>query len=149
MQHLGPDLLGEQRQAGLLPGEARGPVRDRRRAGDDLGVDQHPSVTLRIRTLRHHGEVQAVGSENAEGAEEAVDVSADTTPVGGDARGVDEDSRRTTGGHVATPWGLWARPLARVRRSMGAVSTATPRDIAPLRALLRAAPTGDHPITDS
>jgi hypothetical protein len=122
-------------------------VGDRGRAGDDLGAGQHPGVTLRIRALRDDGQVDAVRADLGKGAQEAVDVSADTTPVGGDAGGVDEDSGRTTGGHVATPLGLWARPLARVRRSMSPVVTATPLDITRLRRRGPVAPRRDRTVT--
>ncbi len=43
VQHVGADLLGEQRQAGLLPGEPRRPVGDGGGRGDDLGGRQHPA----------------------------------------------------------------------------------------------------------
>jgi hypothetical protein len=53
--------------------------------------------------LGDDGQIDAVGAQRAERAEQAVDVSADTTPVRGDGRGVDEHSGRATGGHRATP----------------------------------------------
>jgi hypothetical protein len=76
---------------------------DRGRAGDHLGVAEHAAVTLRIRPLRHDGEIDPLGAHPAEGAEKAVDVSADSSSISGDAGGVDEHSRGATGGHEATP----------------------------------------------
>jgi hypothetical protein len=73
------------------------------RAGDHLGCGEHPAVTLRIRPLGHDGEIDALGVELAERAEQSVDVSADTSAIGGDAGGVDEHSWGATGGHEATP----------------------------------------------
>ena len=146
VQHLGADLLGEQRQAGLLPGEPGRAVRDRGRAGDDLGAGQHPAVTLRVGALATTAR-SAVRADPAERAEQAVDVAADTASVGGDTRGVDEHAGRTTGGHVATPRGLLARPLARVRRSNACRAPTTPLDTASLRDLsgARAGRSIDHP----
>jgi hypothetical protein len=54
---LGADLLGDQRQTGLLPGEPGRAVRDGSRAGDDLGVGRHPAVALGIGTLTGDGEI--------------------------------------------------------------------------------------------
>ncbi|GAB2598571.1 hypothetical protein Aab01nite_74620 [Paractinoplanes abujensis] len=79
-------------------------MRDGGRAGDHLSlVVEHAAVTLRIRTLGHHGQIDPVGIHPPEGAEQAVDVSADTSSVSGNAGGVDEHSRGATGGHEATP----------------------------------------------
>ena len=63
-----------------------------------------------------------------ERAEQAVDVSADTASVGGDAGGVDEHSGRATGGHEATPrTRLWVRPLqGYAGNACRATATATP-----------------------
>ena len=57
VQDVGADLLGDQRQAGLLPGQPGRPVRDRGRAGDDLGVRRQPGVPLRVGALADDGEV--------------------------------------------------------------------------------------------
>ncbi|GAA0533007.1 hypothetical protein GCM10010172_12290 [Paractinoplanes ferrugineus] len=76
---------------------------DRGRAGDHLGVAEHAAVTLRIRTLGHDGQVHLLRIKAAEGAEQAVDISADASSVSGNAGGVDEHSRGATGGHEATP----------------------------------------------
>ncbi|GAA2641991.1 hypothetical protein Adu01nite_38780 [Paractinoplanes durhamensis] len=78
-------------------------MRDRGRAGDHLGVAEHAAVTLRIRTLGHDGQIDPLRVQPAEGTEKAVDVSADASPISGDAGGVDEHSRGATGGHEATP----------------------------------------------
>ncbi|GLZ01407.1 hypothetical protein Acsp02_86580 [Actinoplanes sp. NBRC 103695] len=78
-------------------------MRDGGGAGDHLGSGEHPAVTLRIRPLGDDYQVDPFRTECPERAEQSVDVSADTSPVGGDARGVDEHSWGATGGHEATP----------------------------------------------
>jgi hypothetical protein len=44
-------------------------MRDRGRAGDHLGVNEHAAVTLRIRTLGYDGQINPVRVEAAEGSE--------------------------------------------------------------------------------
>ena len=73
MQHLGADLLGEQRQAGLLPGQPGRPVRDRAGPGDDPRVRRERGVALRIGALADDGQV---GVRAVQRAEQAVDISA-------------------------------------------------------------------------
>ena len=57
VQHLGADLLGEQRQAGLLPGEPGRAVRGGRRRGDDPRGGKLAGVALRVGALAHHRDV--------------------------------------------------------------------------------------------
>jgi hypothetical protein len=64
-------------------------VRDGGRTGDHLGVDEHAAVTLRIRALGHDDQIDPLGVEVSQSAEEPVDVSADASSVCGDAGGVD------------------------------------------------------------
>jgi hypothetical protein len=52
-------------------------------------VAEHAAVTLRIRTLGHDGQIDPLGVQISQGAEEPVDVSADASSVSGDAGGVD------------------------------------------------------------
>ena len=77
---LGVDLLGDERQPGLLPGEPRGPVRDGGRGGDDLGGGVELAEPLRVRALADDREVSA---GVAESTYEAVDVTTDPAPVRG------------------------------------------------------------------
>jgi hypothetical protein len=100
-------------------------------AGDHLGVDEHATVTLRIRTLRHDGEIDPVRVHPAEGTEQSVDVSADSSSVCGDAGGVDEHSRGATGGHEATPKEV---VIQTTRKTTPGMHHARDRDTALLRA---------------
>ncbi len=87
MQHLGADLLGQQRQPGLLPGQPRRSMADRGRRRKHVGVGHQSLVPLRVRTQAHH---RKVGSTAAEGSEQAIDVAADATAVCWDAGRVDQ-----------------------------------------------------------
>ena len=102
------DGLGDQRQAGLLPGEAGGAVRDRGRAGDDGGGRRHPAVPLGVGALAHDGQVGAPAGERRD---EAVDVPPDAAAVGGDGGRVDEDAGTArssrAGGHATAPLEGW------------------------------------------
>ncbi len=51
------DVFGDERQPGLLPGDARGSVRERRRPGYDLPGGHQPAVPLGVDPLAHHSEV--------------------------------------------------------------------------------------------
>ena len=73
VQDVRADLLGHQRQPGLLPGQPGGPVGDRGRAGHDAGVGHQPPVPLLVVPLAGHGEV---GPRLAEGDHQAVHVAA-------------------------------------------------------------------------
>jgi hypothetical protein len=50
---------------------------------------EHAAVTLRIRTLGHDDQIDPLGVQISQGAEEPVDISADASSVCGDAGGVD------------------------------------------------------------
>jgi hypothetical protein len=86
MQHLGADLLGQQRQAGLLPGQPGRAVRGGGRRRDDAGGGQFTRVALGIGALAHDRDV---GARSGQCAQQPVDVPADAAPVGRDTRGVD------------------------------------------------------------
>ena len=88
---VGPHLLGDQRQAALLPGQPGRPVRDRRRRRDDPGPRHETPVPLLIGALT--GDSQ-VGSSDTEGADETVNVTAVRTAVRGYRGRVDKNTRR-------------------------------------------------------
>jgi hypothetical protein len=54
-------------------------------------------ITLTVRTLAHHDQVHVTAP--AERAQEAVDVAADSAPVGRNTRGVNQHAGHLTGGH--------------------------------------------------
>ena len=87
----GVGLLGDQRQAGLLPGQPGRPVRDRRRSGDHLGAGRDPREPLGVRALAHDHEVLA---GLPEAADQPVDVATDAATVCGHGGRVDEHARR-------------------------------------------------------
>jgi hypothetical protein len=87
---VGVDLLRDERQTGLLPGQARGAVRDRGRTRDDLGVRVEAAQPLGVRALADDREVR---TRRAESSDEAVDVAPDASPVRGDSGRVQQDAR--------------------------------------------------------
>ena len=94
---VGADLLRDQRQPGLLPGQPGRAVRDGRRPGDDLGVAGEPVEPLGVGPLADDDEVLARRPQ--QGADQTVDVAPDPTAVGGHSGRVEEHpgcSRRLT-----------------------------------------------------
>jgi len=87
---LGAQLLGDQRETGLLPRKAGGTVRDGGRSGHHRGVRSHPAVALGIGPL---GRDREIGTGKGEGLDEAVHIATDTASVSGNSGGVDEDAR--------------------------------------------------------
>ena len=90
MDDVGVDLLRPERQAGLLPGEARRAVGDRGGSGDDLGVGVEAAQPLRVGALADDREIR---TGRAQGSDEAVDVATDAAPVRGDSGRVQQDAR--------------------------------------------------------
>jgi hypothetical protein len=86
MDDLGPDLLRDQREAGLLPGQPGRPVRDRGGTGDDPSLRDQPSVPFGVGALAHDREFCAGTPQRRE---QAFDVAPDATSIGGDRSGVD------------------------------------------------------------
>ena len=97
VDHRGADVLGDQRQAGLLPGDARGAVRQRRRAGHDLGAGHQPAVALGIDALADDREI---GVARGQRSQQTVDVAPKAAPVGRNSSGVDEHPRRQRDVHL-------------------------------------------------
>jgi len=93
VQHVGVDLLDDQRQPGLLPGQPGRPVRDRRRSGHDRGVRCHPGEPFGIGSLAGNGEI---GLRDAQRRDQSVDVPSHSTAVGGDGRRIDEHAGRAS-----------------------------------------------------
>ncbi len=85
------DLLGDQRQAALLPGQPGGPVGDGRRRGHDLGAGYQPPVALLVGSLAGHGQI---GAGRAQGGDQTVYVPAVRAAIRGDRGRVNENTRR-------------------------------------------------------
>ena len=84
---VGFDLLGDEREPGLLPGEPCRTVGDCRRTRHHRGLRSEPPVALSIRSLAHHSEVCI---HHAEGGNQAVDIATYAATVCGDRGGVHE-----------------------------------------------------------
>ena len=78
VQDVGVDLLGDEWEAGLLPGEPRGPVRDRGRASHDGRFRHEPAVPLFVIALGRHREVR---SGCAQRGDQAIHVPAQRATV--------------------------------------------------------------------
>ena len=109
MHHFGIHLLSDEREAGLLPRQARRAVRDGGRARYDRRLWGEAAVALSVGTLTHDGQV---GICLAEGGDQAIDVATDTPTVCWDRGGVDEHP----GAH-GSPHAVWfALPVPTVAR---------------------------------
>ena len=97
MDHASADVLGDQREAGLLPRDARGAIRKRGRPGYDLGGRHQPAVSLDVDPLADHGEIDVFRGKCRK---QTVDVPAEATPVGGNGSGVDENTWRHDAVHL-------------------------------------------------
>ena len=73
MDDVGVDLLGDQRQAALLPGQPGRPVRDRSRPGDDARTRDQPAIPFFVSPLAGH---RKVGARRFKGNHQPVDVAA-------------------------------------------------------------------------
>jgi hypothetical protein len=94
VDEVGIDLLGHQRQPGLLPRQPRRAVRDGGRPGHDLGVAGDAGEPLRVRPLADDHEVLAGRRQRAD---QPVDVAPDPSPVGRHRGRVEEDARCPVG----------------------------------------------------
>jgi hypothetical protein len=93
---LSGELLGDQRQTGLLPRQPSRTMRNGGRAWDHDGLGRHRGVALGVCALTDDGKV---GTGGAKCRKKAVDVPPNPTSVGGDSGRVDQHS----GGHERLP----------------------------------------------
>ena len=101
MHHFGVDLLGHEREPGLLPRQARRPVGNGRRAGNDRRLRGEPAVALSIGALTDDGQI---GVCFTEGGNQAVDVATNAPAVCWNRGGVHEHP----GAH-GSPHAVWLR----------------------------------------
>ena len=87
----GLDLLGDQRQAALLPGQPGRPVRDGGRPGDNPGVRHQPAVSFLVCPLAGNGEI---GPGRIQRADQAIHITAQRTAVGRHRSRVNQHTRR-------------------------------------------------------
>ena len=85
------DLLRDERQAALLPGKPRCPVRDGGGRGHHLGPGHQPPVPLLVGALAGDGEI---GPGAPQGAQQPVNVASDGTAVRWHSGRVNKHTRR-------------------------------------------------------
>jgi hypothetical protein len=91
VDHVRVYLLGDQRQATLLPGQPSGPVGDGGRGSHDPRARYEPPVSLLVGPLAGYGQI---GPRRPEGADKTIYVPAMRTAVRGYRGRVNENTRR-------------------------------------------------------